>query len=271
VRARRGVVLAAGGFVFNDDMVRDHAPRLLEHTKLGTDYDDGRAIRSAMALGAATRRMDAAEASINFSPALMARGIVVDANGQRFVNEDTYGGRIGQLALMSHNARAYLVFDEEAYENVPEELRHGRPPQWVCETVEELEQEAGLPEGSLQATIDVYNLHAGRGVDPLFHKASRWVRPLRPPFGAMDVRAKRADGPPDPADRATGFRVFTLGGLRTSVDGEVLDADGGAIPGLYAAGRTTSGLPAWGYISGTSLGDGTYFGRRAGAAAAIRR
>jgi len=56
--------------------------------------------------------------------------------------------------------------------------------------------------------------------------------------------------------------------LSTTINGEVLHVDGSPIPGLYAAGRTTSGLPSWGYISGTSLGDGTYFGRRAGSAAA---
>jgi 3-oxo-5alpha-steroid 4-dehydrogenase len=62
--------------------------------------------------------------------------------------------------------------------------------------------------------------------------------------------------------------VFTLGGLVTTVDGHVLDLDGNPIAGLYAAGRSTSGLASWGYVSGTSLGDGTYFGRRAGRAAA---
>jgi 3-oxo-5alpha-steroid 4-dehydrogenase len=271
VRAEGGVVLTAGGFVFDEEMLATHAPRLVGHTKLGTDFDDGAAIRMAQAAGAATMRMDAGEASINFSPALMARAIVVDALGQRFVNEDTYPGRIGQLALMHHAARAYLVFDEEAYESVPENLRHGRPPQWVCGSVEELEQETGLPPGALAATVGLYNQHAERGVDPLFHKDPRWLRPLLPPLGAMDVRAKRADGPPDPSDLGTGFRVFTLGGLRTTTDGEVLHVTGDPIPGLYAAGRTACGLPAWGYISGTSLGDGTYFGRRAGAAAARRR
>ena len=65
--------------------------------------------------------------------------------------------------------------------------------------------------------------------------------------------------------------VFTLGGLATTVDGEVLDLGGEPIPGLYAAGRTTSGIQAWGYISGTSLGEGTYFGRRAGRAAATTK
>jgi 3-oxo-5alpha-steroid 4-dehydrogenase len=271
VRARGGVVLATGGFVFNDDMLAEYAPVLLPHTKIGTDYDDGRSIRMAQAVGAATRRMDAGEGSINFSPALMAAGMVVNAVGQRFINEDVYPGRIGQMAMFHQHARAYLVFDEEAYESIPENLRHGRRPEWVCESVAELEQDIGLPERSLQSTIDLYNHHAARGEDPLFHKATRWLRPLRSPFAAMDVRAKRMDGPPDPADRGTGFRVFTLGGLRTTLDGAVQNLDGEPIPGLFAVGRAASGLPSWGYISGTSLGDGTFFGRRAGTAAGRAR
>ena len=67
------------------------------------------------------------------------------------------------------------------------------------------------------------------------------------------------------------YWVFTLGGLHTTIDGAVLDLAGDPIPGLYAAGRTTSGIQAWGYISGTSLGEGTFFGRRAGRAALSHR
>ena len=61
------------------------------------------------------------------------------------------------------------------------------------------------------------------------------------------------------------------GGLHTSPAGEVLSADGEAVAGLYAAGRTTSGIAAQGYSSGLSIADATFFGRRAGAAAAGAR
>jgi 3-oxo-5alpha-steroid 4-dehydrogenase len=66
--------------------------------------------------------------------------------------------------------------------------------------------------------------------------------------------------------------AFTLGGLATLPTGEVLDADGDIIPGLYAAGRTACGLPRWGegYSSGMSLGDASFFGRMAGLHAAKR-
>jgi 3-oxo-5alpha-steroid 4-dehydrogenase len=70
------------------------------------------------------------------------------------------------------------------------------------------------------------------------------------------------------ANPAAFYATFTLGGLSTSVDGEVRTVDGRPIAGLYAAGRTTSGIAAGGYVSGISLGDGTFFGRRAGRAAA---
>ncbi len=67
---------------------------------------------------------------------------------------------------------------------------------------------------------------------------------------------------------STGVSGFTLGGLRTDLDGAVLDAAGAPVPGLFAAGRASSGIHGFGYVSGTSLGDGTFFGRRAGRAAA---
>jgi 3-oxo-5alpha-steroid 4-dehydrogenase len=64
------------------------------------------------------------------------------------------------------------------------------------------------------------------------------------------------------------YAAFTLGGLATDVDGRVLDPAGAPVPGLFAAGRATSGLSVGSYSSGLSLGDGTFFGRRAGRAAA---
>ena len=64
------------------------------------------------------------------------------------------------------------------------------------------------------------------------------------------------------------FPTFTLGGLWTKPTGEVLTEQGDVIPGLYAAGRTTSGFPAAGYNSGMAVADCTFFGRVAGQTAA---
>lgn len=123
-----------------------------------------------------------------------------------------------------------------------------------------------MPAGALENTVEVYNRHAEKGEDPYFHKDPKWLRPLRSPFAAIDP----ADGFFGGADRGTGTgaRGFTLGGLHTTVDGAVLNTSGEPVPGLYAAGRAASGMHGEGYVSGTSLGDGTFFGRRAGRAAA---
>ena len=255
VRARRGVVLTAGGFVFNDDMLRQHNPTLLRGTfKVGTEGDDGQGIRMAQAVGAAVRNMHAGEVALPFIPPRnLIHGIVVNGHGQRFINEDAYTGRIGHAALYGQDGQAYLIVDEQTYEV----NWMGLEASWVCETAAELESEIGLPSGSLEATVDLYNRHAEHGEDPQFHKATSWVRPLMPPLGAFDLR-------PGPAP----YAPFTLGGLHTTVQGEVLDLAGDSIPGLYAAGRTTSGVCAFGYASGLSIGDSTMFGRFAGMAAA---
>ena len=130
----------------------------------------------------------------------------------------------------------------------------------VGETWEEVEKELGLPEGSLVHTVSEFNRHAAEGQDPLFHKAANWLRPLtEAPFAALSYC--RGD---------LNAHAFTMGGLHTRPSGEVLDADGQPIPGLFAAGRTTCGLPRWGegYSSGLSIGDSTFFGRQAGLKAA---
>jgi len=259
IRARRGVVLCAGGFVHSDEMVARHSPLVASCSlRLGNDFDDGTAIRMAQSIGAAVMRMDAAECAVPMTPPRsLVAGILVNGQGQRFINEDTYYGRVGQEVLFRQDGEAYLVVDEALYEVT----RAGLQASWVCETVEELEGEIGLPSGSLTSTFDLYQQHAADGVDPLFHKAAEFVRPLVPPLGAYDLRV---------ANPAAFYATFTLGGLSTSVDGEVRTVDDVPIAGLYAAGRTTSGIAAGGYVSGISLGDGTFFGRRAGRAAAAR-
>ncbi|WP_051024440.1 FAD-dependent oxidoreductase [Nocardia aobensis] len=268
IRVRRGCVLTTGGFVDNDEMLAAHAPLLLGHTKVSAGTDDGSGIRMAQAAGAAVRHMATGQVGISLIPGLAARGILVNDKGQRFVNEDTYPGRIGQAALFTQGMRVWVVVDEEAFEAVPEEQRWGVQPTHMAETADELGAAMDLPPGALAATLHRYNEFAAAGTDPDRHKAARWLRPLRTPLAAIDVRA--GIRPPAEAGdrRGTGASVFTLGGLHTDAHGRVLDIDGAAMPGLFAAGRAAVNLHGQGYISGTSLGDGTFFGRRAGIAAA---
>lgn len=258
VRATRGVVLATGSFAYDTEMIDRYTPRLSGRPGAAIEEHDGIGIRLAQALGAELAHMDASEVAIFGDPQMMARGILVNGRGQRYVTEDTYPGRIGQATLLQNDNQAFLVIDEAsleealATESATPFFRF--PPKWVAETVAELESEMGLPEQTLQATVDTYNRHAANGSDPLLGKKPEWVRPLTPPLAGFDLRGFTAG--------------FTLGGLRTDLDSRVLHVSGEPIAGLYAAGRCTSGLCAYGYVSGASLGDGSFYGRRAGKAAA---
>ena len=258
IRARRGVVLATGSFAYNKEMVQQYAPRLIGRPGASIEEHDGKSIQMAQALGADLAHMDATEVAFFGDPQLMVRGILVNGRGQRYVNEDTYPGRIGQETLLRNENQAFLILDEEAYEEgcaATSSTPFFRfQPKWVAETVEELESDMGLPTGTLQSTVEVYNRHAANGEDPVLGKKPEWVKPIGSPIAALDLRNCTAG--------------FTLGGLRTSINSEVLHVSGEPIPGLFAAGRCTAGVCAGGYASGTSLGDGSFYGRRAGIAAA---
>ncbi|MEU1960196.1 FAD-dependent oxidoreductase [Nocardia sp. NPDC019304] len=258
VRAERGVVLATGSFAYQKEMIEGYAPRLIGRPAAAIEEHDGIGIRLAQALGAELAHMDATEVAFFGDPQVLARGILVNGRGQRYIPEDTYPGRIGQATLIQQDNQAYLVIDEASYEEAltteTSTPFFRQPPTWVAETIAELEAEMGLPGQALQATVDCYNLHAADGADPLLGKKPEWVRPLRGPVAAFDMRGFTAG--------------FTLGGLRTDLDSRVLHVSGEPIQGLFAAGRCTSGLCAGGYVSGASLGDGSFYGRRAGIAAA---
>ncbi len=258
VRARRGVVLASGGFIWDEAGLARHAPWLRHcRAKTGTEYDDGSGIWMGAAAGGATIRMEAGDITLPlFPPVVLKQGVFVNAQGQRFLNEDAYFGRSGEFALLHQAGHVFLVVDDACFArpvHFPVEVAA------VGETIAELEGELGLPGGALQQTLAYYNEHAARGEDPLFRKQRQHLRPLdRAPFAAIDLRPERFV-----------YSAFTLGGLHIAANGAVLSHAGEPVPGLFAAGRTTSGLSKGGYSSGISLGDGSFFGRRAGRSAAV--
>jgi 3-oxo-5alpha-steroid 4-dehydrogenase len=253
IRARRGVVLTTGGFIYNDEMLAEHSPLLVTGAgKLGHGGQDGRGIQMAQLAGADAIHMDAADATLVTTPHIsFITGILVNGLGRRFINEDTYYGRLGTEAVFHQDSEVYLVVDDEIFLETSW-LR----PAWASDSLPELESQIGLPEGSLEQTVEYYNAHAEKGTDPLFHKGDRWLKPLRPPYAVLDLR-----------NQTMPTHAFTLGGLRTDVDGHVLDVQGTPITGLFSAGRASSGLAVYGYCSGISLGDGSFFGRSAGRAA----
>jgi 3-oxo-5alpha-steroid 4-dehydrogenase len=258
IRAK-AVVIAAGGFVMNPEMVGEYTPKLAEKPfVLGNTYDDGLGIRLGVSAGGVTKHMQQAFITAPaYPPSILLTGIIVNKLGERFVTEDSYHSRTSGFVMDQPDSAAFLIVDDAHMER-PEIPLIKFIDGW--ETVDEMEKALGIPEGNLVATMSRYNEHAARGEDPDFHKQPEFLAPQdKGPWGAFDLSLGKAM-----------YSGFTVGGLATSVDGQVLRGDGSVVPGLYAAGACASNIAqdGKGYASGTQLGEGSFFGRRAGTHAA---
>jgi succinate dehydrogenase/fumarate reductase flavoprotein subunit len=262
VRARGGVVLAAGGFAMNQAMLEQYCPRLADAGvfKQGNPNDDGAGINLGVAAGGRAIHMDGALITAPFyPPESLLKGILVNKHGKRFINEDSYHARTMSACLEQPDGVAYLIADNATFGR-PEIQMQELIDAW--ESVEEMEADLGLPGGSLQKTLTEYNHHAARGEDPGFHKHPDWLEPLEDvPYAALQCSLGQSV-----------YVGFTLGGLKVSVDAEVFDGSDQPIAGLYAAGACASNIAqdGAGYSSGTCIGESTFFGRRAGRHAAGR-
>jgi 3-oxo-5alpha-steroid 4-dehydrogenase len=256
------VVIAAGGYVGNDAMVRELTPQLGSKLfPLASTYDDGLGIRLGASVGAQLQCMEQAFITAPFyPPAQLVTGLVVNRDGKRFVAEDSYHSRTSGFVMDQPGQAAYLIVDSAHIEH---------PDFPLCpfidgwETVEEMEQGLGIPEGNLAATLASYNEHAARREDPEWHKHPDWLEPQDTgPWGAYDLTLGKAM-----------YAGFTMGGIRVSLDGEACREDGSVIAGLYAAGACAVNIAqdGKGYASGTQLAEGSYFGRRVGRHAATQR
>lgn len=258
IRAQRGIVLACGGFVHNRDMLRRYAPRLFDcSVPWAGAGDQGDGINMGIAAGGAALRMHEGFAIAPIYPPENAiSGILINAFGQRFISEESYHGVLGDAIAYHQQGRAWLVTDKASSFGFEQD---NFVPVATANTIGDLAQALELPDGALQHTVAYYNRHAELGEDPMFHKSRNYLRPVSgPPYTAYDLSVDSAFTP-----------VHTFGGLHTTTEGQVLNSFGEAIPGLFAAGRNTAGLPVAPYIaSGLSMGDCTFFGRRAGRAAA---
>ncbi|HZV09158.1 MAG TPA: FAD-dependent oxidoreductase, partial [Novosphingobium sp.] len=179
VAARKGVIIAAGSFNLNREMIAHNIPLIAETSEpLGISSNDGAGVLLGLSAGAATSAMDGIipTASI-YPPAQLIKGIIVNARGERFVAEDSYHGRTANFIMEQPGQKAYLILDSEifAYPEITS-ARHRLIDGW--ETVAEMEAGIGLPEGSLATTLARYNADAAAGKDSLFHKAADWLKPL---------------------------------------------------------------------------------------------
>ena len=257
--ASSAVVMAAGGFVMNPDMVAKYTPALGEKLfTLGSTYDDGLGIRLGQSVGAAVEHMEEPFITAPFyPPSQLVKGLVINKLGKRFVAEDSYHARSSYHVMKQPDAVAYLIVDAEHY---AEQLMPLVPLKDGYETVEEMADGLGIPVEVLRETLDSYNSHAANGEDPDFHKHPDWLAPqTTAPWAVLDLTLGVAL-----------YAGFTIGGISTTVDGQAKREDGSVVRGLYAAGACASNIAqdGNGYCSGTQLGEGSFFGRRAGIHAA---
>jgi len=260
IRARTGVILAPGSFNLNRDVTTEHMPLFAEYGKpLGESTNDGAGLLLGRTVGVAERGMDGliATASI-YPPQDLIKGIVVNADGRRFVAEDVYHGRMAHHIARQPGAKAFLILDEEIF-GYPQHGSHTFLDAY--ETIEEMEAALAVPTGSLAQTLSQYNADAAQGVDSEHHKHLDWLKVLEPPYAVFEISIPRSD-----------YHWMSLGGLVTDADGRALGEDGTPVPGLYAAGACTNHLAQDGdeYASGMSLAAGSLFGRRAGIHAAAQ-
>lgn len=271
VRAHRGVVLCTGGFIFNPAMVREHAPRYAANMRLGATGCDGSGIRLGQSVGGVAARMDKASAwrFIN-PPAALIKGVVVNAAGERFCVESAYGARIGVSLCESAQGRAWLILDKTMRREAWKQILGGGL--WIFQSVPALflmlmarrassitalEARLKIPAGQLEATVQQYNAAAaGQTPDP-WNKLPEAMQPLtKAPFAALDISATNPVFP---------LPTITLGGLQVNeCSGAVVDREGRDIPGLYAAGRAAVGIASNNYVSGLSIADCLWSGRRTG-------
>ncbi|KQV64010.1 FAD-binding protein [Caulobacter sp. Root343] len=276
IRARRGVVLSAGGFIFNRELIARHAPGYLKGMPLGAPGDDGAGVALGVGAGGATRGLDRVSAwrFIN-PPSAWSRGALVNAAGERFIDETLYGAAIGAAMCDGQNGKAWLILDQNLMDQARRDLSVAgvlpfqKYPALLAmalgrrkaASLDDLAARCGFAPEVLRKTLEAYQAVArGERADP-FGKRGADAAPLeRGPYYALDMSI---DAPLAP------LPTLTLGGLAVDeTSGQVLAPSGAPVAGLFAAGRTAVGVCSNLYVSGLAMADCVFSGRRAGRAAA---
>jgi succinate dehydrogenase/fumarate reductase flavoprotein subunit len=283
------VVLAAGGFEWNRELVQAHIGYELHPVTPPHNTGDG--LLLALQAGAQLANMgsywgtgvmydpDVAQDGRPIAQFDQARGVpgslIVNSHGLRFVNEAVpyndfpraFGSFDPVRVDFANRAPAWQIFDHRLKEAMPIlSLQPGKPPpDWVAHapTLRELAVRIGLDPAVLEATVERFNAHAARGTDPDFERHRVGLQRAVPP--------RPLDVPPFYAIPIYPGTLGTNGGPRIDADARVLHRAGGAVPGLYAAGNTAANAFGWAYPSGGgTLGNAMTFGYRAGRHAAAQ-
>ncbi|MGH8784818.1 MAG: FAD-dependent oxidoreductase [Cupriavidus necator] len=278
----RSVVIASGGFEGNPEMLTQYmgpAARYIRPVARGGYYNKGEGIRMALNLGAApagdfssfhAEPLDPRSAQVEALVMNFPYGILVNKLGQRFSDEapgpvDVHYDHISRAIKDQPDGIAYVIFDERINDvpNWRKSIRTDQPP-LQAGTLAELAQRCGISPEGLEETVRGFNAACPTGTfmpleedhlatSGILPRKSNWARPIASaPYYAYPIMPGIC---------------FTFGGIKINRDAQVVDADGKAIPGLYAAGEA-SGLYYQVYTGATSVMRGAVFGKLAGEHAA---
>jgi 3-oxosteroid 1-dehydrogenase len=278
IRARRGVLLAAGGFEGSDELrARYQAPLSSAWTNGPRGTNTGEALVAAMDIGAATDLLDECwwspgtlfpNGSAYFTLGFRG-GIIVNGEGRRYMNEslpyDQAGRQMrkGEATGVTH-IPSWWVFDSRFGEDPPAIVTTPVDPKaclaagvWkTADSLAELAELIGVPPGNLQRSVDAFNGYVESGVDEEFHRGE----------DPYDLFFANGHDGPNPALVAIANPPYfaatmvlsdlgTKGGLRTDDHAHVLRHDDSIIPGLYAAGNTQAAVSGECYPGpGTPIG-----------------
>jgi len=260
IRARRGVLLAAGGFEGNQAMRTAHGvPGETAWTMAPRGTNTGEPIEAAVALGAATDfaplgwfcpGLEQPDGGGSFTLGFRS-GLMVDQTGRRYANECLPYDRFGrEMAAAPERIPSWYVFDSREDGRLPaiampegDPAAHLAAGTWVrADSVAGLADAAGLPAQALAETVERFNGYAESGVDEEFGRGEDEYDT----FFATGLGPNKAltalDAPPFYAARFVLSDLGTKGGLVTDASGRVLREDRSPIPGLYAAGNTAASL-----------------------------
>ncbi|MBR2766076.1 MAG: flavocytochrome c, partial [Blautia sp.] len=258
------VVLATGGFGANFDLMTQYDPSLANAVTTNHAGATGDGILMAEEIGADTVDMD----QIQLHPTVYQEngllvsesvrsmgGILVNAEGKRFCNDMSTRDAVSAAELEQTGSYAYIIFDQRIVDDLASCQKYINSGLTVqADSYEELAQAMGLDEeasANFVESMNIWNEAVAAGEDAEFGRNNGMDGDLSTaPFYAIKI--------------APGIH-HTMGGLRINTEAEVLDKDGNAIPGLYAAGETTGGVHGGNRIGGNAVCDFVVFGRIAGA------
>lgn len=291
VTARRGVVLAAGGFDHDMDMRHKfQSDSLGENLSLGAESNTGDAIRLGQEAGADIALMDqswwfpAVAPLPGSAPAVMLAerslpgSFIVDHNGRRFANESTDYMSFGQRVLALEKAGTpvedmWIVFDQQ-YRNsyvFAAELfpRMPIPQRWYdagiavkADSFTELATKIQIPVDAFSTTVTRFNENACAGEDPDFERGrSAYDRYYGDPTVTPNPNLRPLVKGPFYAVKMVLSDLGTCGGLRADDRARVMREDGTVIDGLYAIGNTAAN--AFGHTypgAGATIAQGLVYG-----------